>query len=620
MIPESFIQDLLDRIDIVDVIGRYVTLKRGGANLLGLCPFHNEKTPSFTVSAQKQFYHCFGCGAHGNAIGFVMQHSGLSYPEAIQNLAASIGMKVPQEDMSPQKKAAYAQKKQIKQTLSAVLETVQKHYLQLLRQSPEVIQYLKDRGLTGETAKKFGIGWSGHIRNDIEPLFSPQDISLLIESGILLESEDGQRYNRFRERVMFPIRNMKGELIAFGGRVIVKAEPKYLNSPETPIFEKRQELYGLWENRQGIHREKRVLVVEGYMDVVGLAEHGIDFAVATLGTATSELHLQKLMRLSHQIIFCFDGDAAGQRAAWRALELCLPLLREDVVFRFLFLPEEHDPDSYIKAFGESAFRQALDKAMALSAFFKSRLSTQFNLSEAEGRLACLHEAKNLLIKIKNPIILAQFKREFAPLVQLTDEELSQSLAQVTQKQALNVNRKAQLSASTPVYQRPDTRKSTPKPYQAYASAVNITPVPKQLMRYLVQYPPFASQFSEYELDILDKDPNMHWVSSLVVLIQTQSIKHMGGLLQAIHSSEIPEELVTLVSQLSVEPSLFPEALESNEEWQQESITYIREALRKAELVYLMQYVQSLADKGKLMSEEEKQIYSKLNLRIRQLKN
>ncbi|CAM3747970.1 DNA primase [Bordetella tumulicola] len=429
MIPESFIQDLLARVDVADVVGRYVQLRKGGANLLGLCPFHNEKSPSFTVSPTKQFYHCFGCGAHGTAITFLMEHTGSSFPEAVRTLAGSVGMTVPEEDRSPRQQAESARRKAETSRHTQVLDAAQAHYLRQLRASSAAIQYLKQRGLTGEVAAHFGLGWSGTDRHGLSKVFSHYDDPTLVEAGLVIESEDGRRYDRFRERVMFPIRNARGSLVGFGGRIIGKGEPKYLNSPETPVFSKGQELYGLWEARQAIRKEGQVIVVEGYMDVVGLAQQGIAHAVATLGTATTPDHVKKLLRASDKVVFSFDGDAAGRRAAWRALQACLPVLRDDIAIRFLFLPAEHDPDSYVRELGPEAFRDSLADAMALSRFLLEELASRHNLAEAEGRASCLHEAKPLLAAIPECALRLQIEREMARQVQLTPEEMAQVLAQ-----------------------------------------------------------------------------------------------------------------------------------------------------------------------------------------------
>lgn len=428
MIPDSFIQDLLTRVDVADVVGRYVQLKKGGVNLLGLCPFHNEKSPSFTVSPTKQFYHCFGCGAHGSAITFLMEHTGASFPEAVRSLAGAVGMTVPEENRSPGQQAATARRKEEVSQHTQVLQKAQAHYVAQLRESPAAIRYLQQRGLTGQIAKTFGLGWATAERQSLGKVFQRYDDPILVESGLVIESEDGRRYDRFRERVMFPIRNVKGEIVGFGGRIIGKGEPKYLNSPETPVFSKGNELYGLFEARSAIRSEGCVIVVEGYMDVVGLAQLGVGNAVATLGTATTAMHIQKLLRASDRIIFSFDGDGAGRRAAWRALQTCLPLLRDDISIRFLFLPAEHDPDSYIRQFGQEAFRACLGESDALSTFFLNELSSRHKIKEVEGRAALVHEARPMLALIPDITLKIQLQNELARLVQLTPEELSQLLA------------------------------------------------------------------------------------------------------------------------------------------------------------------------------------------------
>ena len=407
-------------------------LRKGGANLLGLCPFHNEKSPSFTVSPTKQFYHCFGCGAHGTAITFLIEHTGATFPEAVRSLASTVGLAVPEEPRSPRQRQQDLQRKQEVSRHESALETARQFYLAGLKQSRRAIDYLKGRGLSGEIAARFGLGWAGEDRRGLAQVFPNYEDPLLVESGLVIEADDGRRYDRFRERIMFPIRNGRGKLIGFGGRIIGKGEPKYLNSPETPLFSKGRELYGLWEARPGVRREGCVLVVEGYMDVVGLAQHGLDNAVATLGTATTPDHVQKLLRLSDKVVFSYDGDQAGRRAAWRALQACLPLMRDDVSVRFLFLPAEHDPDSYIREYGDKAFRAYMAEAVSLSRFMLDELGTRHRLDEAEGRAACVHEALPLLASLPEGAYRLQVEREFAQLVLLTSEELGQLLERAQQ--------------------------------------------------------------------------------------------------------------------------------------------------------------------------------------------
>ena len=416
MIPKSFIQDLLNRLDIVDVIERYVPLKKAGANYVACCPFHNEKSPSFTVSQSKQFYHCFGCGAHGTAIGFVMEHAGSGFVEAVEDLAKGIGLEVPREaSNTPQQKVA--------PDLYELMQTATRYYREQLKKNPRAIGYLKGRGLSGEVAARFGIGYAP---DDWQPLKAAvpnyQDVSL-VETGLVIEGEGGKRYDRFRDRIMFPIVNVRGNVIGFGGRVLDKGEPKYLNSPETKLFEKGHELYGLYQAQKAIRAQQRVVVVEGYMDVVALAQHGVEYAVATLGTATTPFHIQKLMRLCDQLVFCFDGDRAGQKAAWRALENSLPQLQDGKRISFLFLPVEHDPDSFIREFGKEIFEQRMAEAMPLSAYLLHEISIELDLRSQEGRNQLLQRAKPLLSAITSPVTALLLRKEVAALAGVSQAEL-----------------------------------------------------------------------------------------------------------------------------------------------------------------------------------------------------
>src|SRR5688572_24419141 len=351
MIPESFKQDLLNRVDIVDVVSRYVQLKKAGANYLGLCPFHGEKTPSFTVSPAKQFYHCFGCGEHGNAIGFMMAYAGMGYIDAIKDLASSVGMQVPEARPRSTEEIARQEREP---DLYAVMEKAMDFYRAELKKSPQAIEYLKGRGLTGEIAARFRIGYAPGDWQGLKAAFDKYEDSSLTETGLVIENE-GKRYDRFRDRVMFPILSTRGAVIGFGGRVLGDGEPKYLNSPETPLFEKGREVYGLVQARDALRHSGRVLVVEGYMDVVALAQFDVGYAVATLGTATTPVHVTKLLKLADEVVFCFDGDAAGRKAAWRALEVSLPLAMDHKPIKFLFLPDGEDPDTYVRKHGKPAF-------------------------------------------------------------------------------------------------------------------------------------------------------------------------------------------------------------------------------------------------------------------------
>ncbi|SEB19841.1 DNA primase [Paraburkholderia sartisoli] len=435
MIPHSFLQDLLNRVDIVDVVGRFVQLKKGGANFMGLCPFHNEKSPSFTVSPTKQFYHCFGCGAHGTAIGFLIEHAGLTFPEAVNELAQSVGLTVPQEP-SPMRGGgggegyAPAVSKAVTTALSDVMQVACDFYRKQLRGAPNAIQYLKKRGLTGEIAARFGLGYAPDGWQNLESAFPDYRDDSLVESGLVIVSEksdaqgQNRRYDRFRERIMFPIRNVKGQVIGFGGRVLDSGEPKYLNSPETPLFNKGSELYGLFEARLAIREQQYVLVVEGYMDVVALAQLGFQNAVATLGTACTPVHVQKLMRQTETVIFSFDGDSAGRRAARRALDACLPHAADNRTIRFLFLPAEHDPDSYVREFGTEGFSEQVARAMPLSQFMLNEVLTGKELDQPEGKARALFDAKPLLQALPANALRAQIMHMFADRLDVPFDEVA----------------------------------------------------------------------------------------------------------------------------------------------------------------------------------------------------
>ena len=418
MIPKNFIQDLLNRLDIVDVVERYVPLKKAGANFVACCPFHNEKSPSFTVSQTKQFYHCFGCGAHGTAIGFVMEHAGLGYVDAIEELARSVGLEVPNE--RPAAGEAY---QKVAPDLYEVMQTATRYYREQLKLDQRAIDYLKQRGLSGEIAAKFGIGYAPDGWQNLSAAFPDYQDATLNETGLVITSDEGKRYDRFRDRIMFPIINVRGQVIGFGGRVLDKGEPKYLNSPETPLFEKGRELYGLFQAQKAIRAGQQVLVVEGYMDVVALAQHGVEYAVATLGTATTPNHIQKLLRLTEHIVFCFDGDKAGQRATWRALENALPYLQDGKRISFLFLPVEHDPDSFVREFGKAAFEQRIQEAMPLSAYLLREASAELDLRTQEGRNQLLQRAKPLLTAIVAPATALLLRKEVAALSGVSQAEL-----------------------------------------------------------------------------------------------------------------------------------------------------------------------------------------------------
>ena len=428
MIPDSFIQDLLNRVDIVNVIDKSVPLKKAGANYSACCPFHNEKSPSFTVSPTKQFYHCFGCGAHGSAIGFLMEYTGLSFIEAVNDLAKNVGLEVPQEQSSPASREADAANKTIKMSLQESLQLAANFYKTELKNSPRAIDYLKSRGLSGVIAAKFQIGYAPAGWQNLQSIFANYENEVLQTAGLVVVNEQGKRYDRFRDRIMFPIHDQKGQVIGFGGRVINNEDtPKYYNSPETPLFQKGHELYGLFVARRAIRDAGRALVVEGYMDVVALAQFGIEYAVAALGTATTPFHITKLMRQTDEIVFCFDGDKAGQTAAWRAAMNALPALTDGLKLRFLFLPTEHDPDSYVREFGKDKFELDIQAAMPLSLYIVQHLTQANTLQSQEDKVTFLNDAEPILRQIKAPRFSLMLRKKIAELANVTDAEMQSLL-------------------------------------------------------------------------------------------------------------------------------------------------------------------------------------------------
>lgn len=445
MVPQIFIHDLLNRIDIVDTIDRHVPLKKAGSNFIACCPFHNEKTPSFTVSQSKQFYHCFGCGAHGNAINFLIEYSGLSFVDAVHDLAASVGLQVPMHQGHSSSKEFDSNDLQhfnidgnglhnseiSTQDLIVVLQIAAQYYRDKLKVSEKAIAYLKERGLSGKTAARFAIGYAPAGWQNLEEVFpdykSERVGKLLVKAGLAVINEEDKQYDRFRDRIMFPIFNQKGQIVGFGGRVLEKEDPKYLNSPETILFEKGRELYNLFSSRRAIRESNCVVVVEGYMDVIMLSQHGINYAVATLGTATTSLHIQKLLRQTDNIIFCFDGDKAGKKAAWRALENSLALISDGKYLSFLFLPEGEDPDSYVRNFGKESFEQKLKHAMPLSEFLFTQICLKLNLQSLEGRAKLVNDVKPLLQQIKAPALSLILLNRLVELSGVHQNELAELL-------------------------------------------------------------------------------------------------------------------------------------------------------------------------------------------------
>jgi DNA primase len=511
-IPDAFIDELLARIDIAEMIGERLPLKRSGSNYSGLCPFHGEKTPSFTVSATKQFYHCFGCGAHGSAIRFLMEYDRLEFRDAVEQLANMAGMDIPEE-------ARGAAPQPQNEHLYPVLAKADQAYQQWLRQHDQrerAVNYLQERGLSGEIAQRFGIGFAPPgWDNLLSRLGEPNELK---RAGLLIEREGGKTYDRFRDRIMFPIRDRRGRTIAFGGRVLGDGEPKYLNSPETPVFHKGQELYGLYEVLEADRHPSEILVVEGYMDVVALAQHGLPRAVATLGTATSTRQIERLFRACHDVVFCFDGDDAGLRAAWRALENALPAMRQGRHIRFLFLPSGEDPDSLVRSQGKAGFEALLAEARPLSDYLIERVSQDVEMHTMDGRARFVEQALPLLQRLPPDVYRHMLLERVAGLARLSSDYLESV-----------VDGREHLSRSR--------RPSTPVAEAIDGGGVRRTPV-RLAIALLLQRPALASELEEIEtLRGLDDLPGLPLLVELLELSRNEPHINSSAVLERFQDSE-----------------------------------------------------------------------------------
>jgi DNA primase len=548
-IPESFIDELMNRVDVVEVIDARVPLKKAGKEYKACCPFHGEKTPSFTVSQSKQFYHCFGCGAHGTAVGFLMEYEHMPFPEAIEELARMVGMEVPREAVSPQQ----AQRRSENEGLYQVLEKSDQFFQAQLRQHPQAkqaVNYLKGRGLSGEIAKEFGIGFAPQgWDNLLKSLGSNEQAKQqLLKTGMLIQKDNGDMYDRFRGRIMFPIRDRRGRTIAFGGRTISSDDgAKYLNSPETPLFHKGRELYGLYEARQALRDIPRLLVVEGYMDVVSLAQFDIRYAVATLGTATTEDHLGRLFRLCPEVVFCFDGDRAGRDAAWRALENALPIMREGRQIRFMFLPDGEDPDSLVRKQGKEKFEALVGQAQAFSDFFFNSLQKELELRTPEGRGMLHQKALPYLAKLTPGIYRRLMIDQLAKLTQYDAATIEQDIEKVEKKPS-----KAEPAAPvTPVRAR--VKPSGKQPKSLVRTALGL----------LLRQPSLAQKAGEpSRLKNVDK-PGVPLLLEVLEILQSNPQLNSAGLLLRYQASENEPHLQKLMSQqilLDDDNSMEPEFL------------------------------------------------------------
>ncbi len=504
MIPQSFIQELLNRVDIVDVVDRHVKLKRAGANYVACCPFHSEKSPSFTVSQTKQFYHCFGCGEHGTAIGFLMEYSGAGFIDAVKELAQSVGMTVPDAPRFEQA-ARHAGEGD---DLHEVLLRAAQFYRAQLKDAPHAIAYLKGRGLSGDIAKHFGIGYAPDGWQGLAGVFPDYNAKALVTAGLVIEGDGGKRYDRFRNRIMFPIVNERGNIVGFGGRVLDGGEPKYLNSPETPVFEKGRELYGFYQARKAIRNAGKVLVVEGYMDVIGLAQHDVEYAVAALGTAATSIHIQKLLRFTDDVVFCFDGDEAGRRAAWRALENSLSQTVDGKTISFLFLPEGEDPDTYVRKCAEND----VWKSVPLSDFLLDELKNRVDLNTSEGRANLIHLAKPLLKQIQALGLRLQIVKVLAEASRLASDE---------------VERLCELKSLA--------KRAAPAQPQ-YNRAPKMTS-DKQLLRLLLDQPQLAGKISDEYWLLLDSNPEYQPAAELVRVLRNGELTSAAAVLEAMRPSE-----------------------------------------------------------------------------------
>jgi len=541
-IPQSFIQDLLARIDIVDVIERYLPLKKGGVNYFACCPFHSEKSASFSVSPSKQFYHCFGCGAHGSAIGFLMQYNGLSYVEAIRELAREAGIPVPDSGRNTRQTDGNHDR------LVEIMTAAAKFYREALEHAPAAAAYLRKRGLSPEIAARFGIGFAPDAQTSLQRVFPDYRDKLLNTTGLVIDNDQGRRYDRFRNRIMFPIHDRRGRIIAFGGRILDSGEPKYLNSPETPLFEKGRELYGFSLAQKAIRAAGFALVVEGYMDVVALAQFGMENAVATLGTATTPHHIQALLRQTSRIVFCFDGDAAGRLAAWRALENALAALRDDITLAFLFLPPEHDPDTFIREKGLDAMLDAAAHAAPLATFLLDTLRQRCDTTSAEGRARLVFEAKPLIARIPEAaaVLRLQLVKAIAGASRMTQSEVEQALGIVPARRA-DTGHAANATAHGSRRPPPLTRRAPPSPTST-------------LLRLVLQHPALAARLP-INLIPNDTDEGRALIAIIDLVELGEAVTGLGALSERFRDTPHGETLNRIAVSL-IETEFDPSAVEA----------------------------------------------------------
>jgi DNA primase len=519
-IPQNFIDDLLARVNIVDLIDGRVKLKKTGKNYSGLCPFHQEKSPSFSVSPDKQFYYCFGCGAGGNAIGFLMEYDRLEFPQAVEEVAKLVGVDVPRDEHQEQQRNEYKAQYHI-------LDEAATFYQEQLKSNAhrdQAVSYLKSRGLTGQIAKIFGVGYAPPGWDNLLKRIgsTPTNAELLEKSGMLIRHEEKDSlYDRFRERIIFPIRDMRGRVIAFGGRVLGDDKPKYLNSPETDTFHKSRELYGLYEARKLSQKLERIIIVEGYMDVISLSQFGITYAVATLGTATTTQHLERLFKTVPEIIFCFDGDNAGRKAAERALETTLPVIKDGQVARFLFLPEGEDPDTLIRSESKEGFERHLDEALPLSEFFFRSLAEDTDMTTMDGQARFSNKALPLIHQMQTSLLQQMMLDRICKVTGLSLEQINSTinLTQSTPEPITPSSQVTQASSFTPTKKRLFT-----SPKQETASLCS------HIISLLLHYPKLATKVNNSN-QLLDlNEPHIDLLCLLIDYLKQTSTSSLGTLL------------------------------------------------------------------------------------------
>lgn len=524
-IPQNFIDDLVSRADIVEIINARVALKKKGKEFSACCPFHNEKTPSFTVSESKQFYHCFGCGAHGTALGFLMEYENLDFVDAVETLAAEYNLDVPRENTHYSDSST----KDDKQPLYEIIEKASTLFQQQLKTSDKAVQYLKQRGLTGDIAKTYKLGYAPEGWNFLTDNLSQNKatINALISTGLLVQKDDGKQYDRFRDRIIFPITDRRGRIIGFGGRILDQGEPKYLNSPENSVFHKGLELYGLYEARKAVRKLERIIIVEGYMDVVALAQHGIEYAVASLGTATTKEQIQITLRTVSEIIFCYDGDSAGRKAAWRALENTLSIIRDGQVVKFLFLPEKEDPDSMVRKEGKEKFEQRLDQATALSDFLFDTLEQKADISTMDGKAQLAESAKPLLAQMNDSVFKELLFKKLSELVGLSHQKLQQRITPIKKE----AHKSASPARRSDRHIRQNATRTAIALLLQYPELAKIQPVPDEFSNSDLEGLPLLAE-------LYSQTTQTPEISSIALLERFRDTKHENSLLK-IMQWEIP---------------------------------------------------------------------------------